>query len=193
MIWAPKTSKEYHHQKWIRFSTVSSRFRVMSNSLKWHHYEVVEIELFLFFQLSPWVSISFIIPMKISKLGGLCKTIFWSKNVMSAAKVQKTHDLQKFTSFNYIPSRFQNIYNLISNITILWCCGNNNMKSMFWEKNAKFGEFFFSFSTVPRNTNRNLENRAELPKQCFCHKIRFELRKLQKNGTFRTGLHLCLS
>ena len=38
--------------------------------------------------------------------------------------------LQKLTSFNYIPNRFQNIYYLIFNITILWCCGNNPMKSI---------------------------------------------------------------
>ena len=61
---------------------------------------------------------------------------------------------------------------------------------MFWEKNAKFGKFFFSFSTILHNTDRNRKNKAELPKQCFCHKIRFKSRKLQKNGTFRTGLHL---
>ena len=86
MIWEAKTSKKHDHQKWIPFSSVSNRFRVMSTSLKWHHYEVVEVKLILFFQLSPWVSISFIIPMKISKIGGNlqnnflvqeCNVSFW--------------------------------------------------------------------------------------------------------------------
>ena len=86
MIWAAKTSKKHDQQKWIPFTSVSYRFRVMSTSLKWHHYEVVEVKLILFFQLSPWVSISFIIPMKISKIGGNlqnhflvqeCNVSFW--------------------------------------------------------------------------------------------------------------------
>ena len=53
MIGAAKGSKKHDLQKWISFSSVSNRFRVMNNSLKCHHYEVVEIKLILFFQLSP--------------------------------------------------------------------------------------------------------------------------------------------
>ena len=125
--------------------------------------------------------------------GEFAKPFFGPRMWCQPLKVQKTHDLQKLTSFNYIPNGFQNIYYLIFDITILRCCGNNPMKSVFWEKNAKFGKIFFSFSTILHNTNRNLKNKAELPKQCFYHKIRFRPRKLQKNGTFRTGLHLALS
>ena len=114
--------------------------------------------------------------------GRICKTIFWSKNVMSATESSENRCPPKLTSFNYIPNRFQNIYYLIFNITILLCCGNNPMKSVFWEKNAKFGKFFFSFSTILHDTNRNLENKSELPKKCFCHKIQFMPRKLKERN-----------
>ena len=58
----------------------------MSNSLKWHRYEVGEIELILFLQFSPWVSISFIIPMKISKIGGNLHNHILVQECISAAE-----------------------------------------------------------------------------------------------------------
>ena len=80
-----------------------TRFRVMSNSLQWHQYEVVENKLisFYFFNLTMREYFFHNTNGNLRNRGEFARR--------QPPKVQKRHDLEKFTSFNFICNIFQNI------------------------------------------------------------------------------------
>ena len=108
------------------------------------------------------------------------KSFFGPRILCQLLKVRKTHDLQKLTSFNFIPNRFQNIYvrYLICNITIL-CCGNNPIKSVFGNKMQSLS-YFFLFPQVLTIPTEILKIRMNYQYNVFVRKFGLSCKNFKK-------------
>ena len=112
-ILGTKSSKNHNLQKWTPISSISNRFRDMSNSLNAHHYDMFEfwgkfrpiIRREIEFK-KHWQKYTTMVTKKIKKC--------WLKNCILGSKTSKNHNLQKWTPISSIYNRFRDISNYLT-------------------------------------------------------------------------------